>query len=122
MKNSEILEAVRNAKTAEEVVSIYDSQGKTITIKEAEEYLSLRDGKGGNPSNRELSEDELESIAGGGGVRDGDGDLVLLTPDFTICDRFTRRKSAWWDSCSNCSFQTSAFTCGAVPVINFRSI
>ena len=61
--SEEMLEKLRNAKSAEEIVSIAKEYGREVTAEQAQELLDrLKAGA----SEGELSDDLLETVAGGG--------------------------------------------------------
>ena len=61
--SEEMLEKLRNAKSAEEIVSIAKEYGREVTAEQAQELLDrLKAGA----SEGELSDDLLEAVAGGG--------------------------------------------------------
>ncbi len=58
--NEELLEKLRSAKTAEEVIALGKEYGKELTEEQAKELLEMT----GNGTG-ELSDEELEAVAGG---------------------------------------------------------
>ena len=58
--NEELLEKLRRAKTAEEVIALGKEYGKELTEEQAKELLEMT----GNGTG-ELSDEELEAVAGG---------------------------------------------------------
>ena len=58
--NEELLEKLRRAKTAEEVIALGKEYGKELTEEQAKELLEMT----GNATG-ELSDEELEAVAGG---------------------------------------------------------
>ena len=61
--SEEMLEKLRNAESAEEIVSIAKEYGREVTAEQAQELLDrLKAGA----SEGELSDDLLEAVAGGG--------------------------------------------------------
>ncbi len=58
--NDAILEKAKNAKVPEELLSLARENGVDLTEKEAESYFARLNSKEG-----ELSDDELDSVAGG---------------------------------------------------------
>ena len=71
--NSKLMELVRKASSAEEIVKLGADHGYSVTNEEAEKVLSLLKGNG------QMSDDELEAIAGG---MDGKGEPKTPDPKF----------------------------------------
>ena len=80
--NTELLEKAKEAKSAEELVSLAEENGVELTEGEAEEYFAQLNKSG------ELSDEELDNVAGGG-CHAKDGRLVV-TAGYT-CEDFTCR-------------------------------
>ena len=68
--NSELLEKAKQACTAEEIVSLAKENGVELTEEEAKEYFEQLHKSG------ELSDEELDSVAGGG-CHKKDGRLIV---------------------------------------------
>ena len=72
----EQLQAARAAKSSEELISLAKEQGIDITVEQAANFL--------NPPKGELSDEELENVAGGyckqGGSEYGREIVTLVTP------------------------------------------
>ncbi len=58
--NTELLEKAKEAKSAEELLSLAKENGMELTEGEAEEYFTQLNKSG------ELSDEELDNVAGGG--------------------------------------------------------
>ncbi|MDR0987280.1 MAG: hypothetical protein LBL98_06290 [Ruminococcus sp.] len=103
MKNG-ILEQFKGAKSAEEIVGFFKGIGKEISIETAEKIFSAGD----NPE-AELTEAELEAITGG--LRDFDGNLVIIYPGNYVCNSFNRAPNSRFNEkcCLTCSFLHEAF-------------
>ena len=80
--NTELLEKAKEAKSAEEILSLAKENGMELTEGEAEEYFTQLNKSG------ELSDEELDNVAGGG-CHAKDGRLVV-TAGYT-CEDFTCR-------------------------------
>ena len=80
--NTELLEKAKEAKSAEEILSLAKENGVELTEGEAEEYFAQLNKSG------ELSDEELDNVAGGG-CHAKDGRLVV-TAGYT-CEDFTCR-------------------------------
>ena len=70
--NSELLEKAKQACTAEEIVSLAKENGVELTEEEAKEYFEQLHKSG------ELSDEELDSVAGGG-CHKKDGRLIVTS-------------------------------------------
>ncbi|MDR0987284.1 MAG: hypothetical protein LBL98_06310 [Ruminococcus sp.] len=106
-------------KTAEELVEIFKANGKELSLETAEKIIA---GKG----KPELSDAELEAIAGGG-VKGFSGRLLLLYPIDTICDAHEEseeykgaNKCCW--SCKFCELTVIFGSCGRSSAPNFRRL
>lgn len=71
MNKKELLEKAKTAKSAEEIMEIAKAAGQEITADEAKQYFE-EFGK-----NAELSDEELDSVAGG--LRTPDGYLIVTS-------------------------------------------
>ena len=79
MENNELIEKARAAKSAEELMAIAKENGMEMTEEEAAEYFAQLNRSG------ELSDDELDSVAGGG-CHKKDGRMVVSA--LYGCDEF----------------------------------
>lgn len=77
--NEEILEKARQAKSAEELIALAKENGEELSEEEAAAYFAQLNKSG------ELSDEELDSVAGGG-CHKKDGRLVVSY--FHSCDQF----------------------------------
>ena len=77
--NEEILEKARQAKSAEELIALAKENGEELSEEEAAAYLAQLNKSG------ELSDEELDSVAGGG-CHKKDGRLVVSY--LHSCDQF----------------------------------
>lgn len=59
--NKELLAKAKNAKTPEELIALAKENGTEMTEESAEAYYNLL-----HPQNGEVSDDELDNVAGGG--------------------------------------------------------
>lgn len=64
--NNELIAKAKEAKTAEELMALAKESGEEITEESAKAYFDLL-----NPKTGELSDDELDNVAGGGCYSDG---------------------------------------------------
>ena len=80
--NTELLEKAKEAKSAEELLSLAKENGVELTEGEAEEYFAQLNKSG------ELSDEELGNVSGGG-CHSKDGRLIVTTA--YSCDDFTCR-------------------------------
>lgn len=72
MEQKEFMEKAKAAKSAEEIMEIAKAAGQEIAAEEAKELYE------GLHKSGELSEDELNSVAGGG-MRTSDGYLIVTS-------------------------------------------
>ncbi len=72
MDQKELFEQAKNAKSAEELLSLAKENGVELTKEDAEEYFAQINKNG------ELSDEELDNVAGGG-CHKKDGRLVVTT-------------------------------------------
>ena len=77
--NEEILEKARQAKSAEELIALAKENGEELSEEEAAAYFAQLNKSG------ELSDEELDSVAGGG-CHKKDGRLVVSY--LHSCDQF----------------------------------
>ncbi|MDR0987286.1 MAG: hypothetical protein LBL98_06320 [Ruminococcus sp.] len=92
-------------------------------VKTAEELALLAEKIIASKDKSELSEAELEAIAGGG-VRDGDGHLILASLDY-ICDNFEQAEYSKMKYCQGCRYNREGFLyyyCVQKSAPNFRRI
>ena len=59
--NNELIERAKKAKSSEELMALAKENGEELTEESAKEYFELL-----NPKTGELSDDELDNVAGGG--------------------------------------------------------
>ena len=81
--NAEMIEKAKVAKTAEELLEIAKAEGVEMTADDAAAYFEQL-----NPKSGELSDDDLDNVAGGGcggSVRVGDNVRVTSGETCQIC-------------------------------------
>lgn len=81
--NAEMIEKAKVAKTAEELLEIAKAEGVEMTADDAAAYFEQL-----NPKSGELSDDDLDNVAGGGcggSVRAGDNVRVTSGETCQIC-------------------------------------
>ncbi|MDR0987281.1 MAG: hypothetical protein LBL98_06295 [Ruminococcus sp.] len=102
MKNP-VLEQLKGAKSAEEIVELFKKLDKEITLETAEKIFS-----NDNPE-AELTEAELEAVTGG--LRDKNGDLIILLPGSYVCNCYENNpKSRYPDRiCLSCTYYRESF-------------
>ncbi|PWM49198.1 MAG: hypothetical protein DBX39_05305 [Bacillota bacterium] len=83
MDQKELLEQAKEAKSAEELMSLAKENGMELTKEEAEAYFAQLNKSG------ELSDEELDNVAGGG-CHNKDGRLVVTV--WYNCSDFTCKK------------------------------
>ncbi len=83
MDQKELLEQAKEAKSAEELMSLAKENGVELTKEEAEAYFAQLNKSG------ELSDEELDNVAGGG-CHNKDGRLVVTV--WYNCSDFTCKK------------------------------
>lgn len=71
--NTELLEKAKQAKSAEELLTLAKENGMELTEEQATAYYAQL-----HPATGEVTDDELENVAGGG-CHSGDGRLVVTT-------------------------------------------
>lgn len=81
--NQELLEKVKEAKSAEELLSLAKENGVELTEDEAAEYFAQLNKSG------ELSDEELDNVSGGGCYKK-DGRLVVTV--WSNCEEFVCKK------------------------------
>ena len=98
----EVLEKAKLAKSAEELIALAKENGAEMTAEEANACFAQL-----NPKTGELSDDELDNVAGGG-CHTKDGRLVVSA--LHICDDFNGkrgiRRGDEYAECSNCTYCT----------------
>ena len=119
--NKELLAKAKNAKTPEELIALANENGMEMTEESAEAYYNLL-----HPQNGEVSDDELDNVAGGG-CHNG-GKLVVSVMHY--CDEWrckddgsqcdidgilvncnTCRVAAYCFSCKYCSYKKGLWLC-----------
>ncbi len=119
--NKELLAKAKNAKTPEELIALAKENGTEMTEESAEAYYNLL-----HPQNGEVSDDELDNVAGGG-CHNG-GKLVVSVMHY--CDEWrckddgsqcdidgilvncnTCRVAAYCFSCKYCSYEKGLWLC-----------
>mgnify|MGYP002729161089 FL=1 len=117
----ELLAKAKNAKTPEELIALAKENGTEMTEESAEAYYNLL-----HPQNGEVSDDELDNVAGGG-CHNG-GKLVVSVMHY--CDEWrckddgsqcdidgilvncnTCRVAAYCFSCKYCSYEKGLWLC-----------
>lgn len=69
--NAELLEKAKQVKSAEELLALAEENGVRMTREQAEAYYAQM-----NPKSGELSDDELDNVAGGGCGGDSNFDAI----------------------------------------------
>ena len=119
--NKELLAKAKEAKTPEELLALAKENGMEMTEESAEAYYNLL-----HPQNGEVSDDELDNVAGGG-CHNG-GKLVVSVMHY--CDEWrckddgsqcdidgilvncnTCRVAAYCFSCKYCSYEKGLWLC-----------
>ena len=119
--NKELLAKAKNAKTPEELIALAKENGTEMTEESAEAYYNLL-----HPQNGEVSDDELDNVAGGG-CHNG-GKLVVSVMHY--CDEWrckddgsqcdidgilvncnTCKVAAYCFSCKYCSYEKGLWLC-----------
>ena len=119
--NKELLAKAKNAKTPEELIALANENGMEMTEESAEAYYNLL-----HPQNGEVSDDELDNVAGGG-CHNG-GKLVVSVMHY--CDEWrckddgsqcdidgilvncnTCRVAAYCFSCKYCTYEKGLWLC-----------
>ena len=91
----ELLEKAKAAKTPEELLTFAKENGAQLTAEEANTYFAKLNKNG------EISDDELDSVSGGG-CRAKDGRLVVTTTYW--CRFFIEKERGISQICSHCKF------------------
>ena len=119
--NKELLAKAKNAKTPEELIALAKENGTEMTEEIAEAYYNLL-----HPQNGEVSDDELDNVAGGG-CHNG-GKLVVSVMHY--CDEWrckddgsqcdidgvlvncnTCKVAAYCFSCKYCTYEKGLWLC-----------
>ncbi len=124
--NNELLEKARAAKSPEEIIALAKENDVLLSEEEANAYFEQMNKTG------ELSDDELDSVAGGG-CHSGDGRLVVTSlyscKDFScvcgagnsvvlrgatqnmhyVCTSCSRARGC--DTCKYCSYENGLWLC-----------
>ena len=119
--NKELLAKAKNAKTPEELIALANENGMEMTEESAEAYYNLL-----HPQNGEVSDDELDNVAGGG-CHNG-GKLVVSVMHY--CDEWrckddgsqcdidgvlvncnTCKVAAYCFSCKYCTYEKGLWLC-----------
>ena len=118
--NQELLEKAKEAKSAEELLSLAKENGVELTKDEAEEYFAQMHQSG------ELSDEELDNVAGGG-CHKKDGRLIV-TVDYgcdqwacSICGSKRIFESQVYGRMHHCSNGNSVRHPGACSTCKFMS-
>ena len=120
--NKELLAKAKEAKTPEELIALAKENGMELTEESAKAYLDLL-----HPQTGELSDDELDNVAGGG-CHTKDGRLVVSVMHY--CDEWrckddgsqwvidgmlecckTCRVAAYCHSCQYCTYEKGLWLC-----------
>ena len=119
--NKELLAKAKNAKTPEELIALANENGMEMTEESAEAYYNLL-----HPQNGEVSDDELDNVAGGGCHNGGklvvsvmhycdewrckdDGSQCDIDGILVNCNTF--RVAAYCFSCKYCSYEKGLWLC-----------
>ena len=121
--NKELLAKAKNAKTPEELIALANENGMEMTEESAEAYYNLL-----HPQNGEVSDDELDNVAGGG-CHNG-GKLVVSVMHY--CDEWrckddgsqcdidgilvncnTCKIAAYCHSCKYCTYEKGLWLCNS---------
>ena len=123
--NKELLSKAKEAKTPEELLTLAKENGMELTEESAKAYLDLL-----HPQTGELSDDELDNVAGGGCHNGGrlvvsamnycdewrckdDGSMSYLNGLFVECN--TCHRQAFCHSCSYCTYEKGLWLCNRKP-------
>ena len=102
MNQKELLEKVKAAKSVEEIIEISKETGKEIAAEEAKQLFNELQKAG------ELSDEELNTVAGGGGVRTEDG-VLIVSPFYGCGESTTFFKTCC--GCRHCGWHQGAMVC-----------
>lgn len=96
--NNELIAKAKEAKTAEELMALAKESGEEITEESAKAYFDLL-----NPKTGELSDEELDNVAGGGCYSDGGR---LKTPSGYRCKHYADGQSTYGikGTCCRCKY------------------
>ena len=124
--SKELLAKAKEAKTPEELMEFAKENGVELTEESAKAYFEQL-----NPKTGELSDDELDNVAGGGcHTKDGrlvvsamnyceewrckdDGSMSYLNVLFVECN--TCHRQAFCHSCSYCKYEKGLWLCNRKP-------
>ena len=123
--NKELLAKAKNAKTPEELIALAKENGTEMTEESAEAYYNLL-----HPQNGEVSDDELDNVAGGGCHNGGklvvsvmhycdewrckdDGSMCYVNVMFVECN--TCHREAYCNSCHYCTYEKGLWLCNRKP-------
>jgi hypothetical protein len=111
MKNlkPEMIEKARKAKSAEELLELAKANNVEMTADEAKTYFAQL-----NPKSGELSDDDLDAVAGGGGCLEYEPDPWQVGTKVRVIngisckkcggtDGFMEYNHCWYVACPNCS-------------------
>ena len=114
--NKELLAKAKEAKTPEELIALAKENGMELTEESAKAYLDLL-----HPQTGELSDDELDNVAGGGRLvvsamhycdewrcKD-DGSQWVIDGMLECCK--TCRVAAYCHSCQYCTYEKGLWLC-----------
>ena len=121
----ELIEKAKSAKTPEELMALAKENGMELTEESAKAYLDLL-----HPQTGELSDDELDNVAGGDCHNGGrlvvsamnycdewrckdDGSMSYLNVLFVECN--TCHRQAFCYSCSYCTYEKGLWLCNRKP-------
>lgn len=116
--NSELLNKVKGAKSAEELMEIANAGGASVTLDQAKSFFEKINAKG------ELSDDELDTAVGGCGdgkfktlVGPLDSNCALWKCKDCYCGRpackhyRTEGRHAYCNTCAFCSYEKGVWYC-----------
>lgn len=97
---SEIMEKAKQAKSADELLTIAKENGMEMTEEEAKAYYAQL-----HPASGEIADDELENVAGGGCAAMG-----IATPHENLVNVGTKVRLHWTENLSN-SYSSKCSQC-----------
>ncbi len=97
---SEIMEKAKQAKSADELLTIAKENGMEMTEEEAKAYFAQL-----HPASGEIADDELENVAGGGCAAKG-----IATPHENLVNVGTKVRLHWTENLSN-SYSSKCSQC-----------
>lgn len=102
-ENNELMEKAKEAKSAEELMSLAKENGVELTAEEAASYFAQLNKSG------ELSDEELDNVAGGGCQARG---LVHINNDLKVGDvfKYYRPEEGGFYQCYKCGNETYRVT------------